>query len=42
MGLPRRFKDVIRRLAVALFALFEILGLPRIPEKGDAERGGSK
>jgi len=39
MGLSGRIKDIVRRLAVTLFGMFEILGLPRIPEKRDGEEG---
>ena len=39
MGFSGRFKDLVRRLAVTLFGLFELLGLPRIPEKKDREGG---
>jgi hypothetical protein len=39
MSIGGRFKDMIRRLAVTLFGMFEILGLPRIPEKREGERG---
>jgi len=39
MGKAGRFKEWVRRLAVTLFGVFEILGLPRIPEKRDGERG---
>lgn len=38
MGLSRRFKDTVRRLAVTLFGILELLGLPRIPE----EKGGKE
>jgi len=41
MGLAGKFKDLIRRLAVTLFGVFELLGLPRIPEKREGE-GGEK
>lgn len=40
MGLSARFKDVVRRMAVNLFGIFELLGLPRIPEKREDEGGG--
>ncbi len=39
MGFAGRFKDLVRRLAVTLFGIFELLGLPRIPEKRDGEGG---
>jgi hypothetical protein len=39
MGFSGRFKDVVRRLAVTLFGIFELLGLPRIPEKKEGEGG---
>ncbi len=39
MGFSGRLKDLVRRLAVTLFGLFELLGLPRVPEKRDGERG---
>ncbi len=42
MGLAGRFKDLVRRLSVALLGVFELLGLPRIPERGDAEGGESQ
>lgn len=41
MGFSGRLKDLIRRLAVTLFGIFELLGLPRIPEKRERE-GGEK
>ena len=42
MGFPGRFKDLVRRLAVTLFGLFELLGLPRIPEKREEEGGETR
>ncbi len=36
-----RFKDLVRRLAVTLFGLLELLGLPRIPEE-KGEKGGKR
>lgn len=42
MGLSSRFKDVVRRLAVTLFAVFELIGLPRVPEKEDGNKGGAR
>ena len=39
MGIAARFKDLVRRFAVTVFGMFEILGLPRIPEKKDGTRG---
>jgi uncharacterized protein YhhL (DUF1145 family) len=39
MGFSGRFKEIVRRLAVTLFGMFELLGLPRIPEKKDREKG---
>ena len=39
MGFSWRLKDLIRRLAVTLFGIFELLGLPRIPEKREGEGG---
>ena len=41
MGFSGQFKDLIRRLAVTLFGIVELLGLPRIPEKSEGE-GGEK
>jgi hypothetical protein len=41
MSVVGRFKDIVRRLAVTLFGMFEVLGLPRIPEKREGE-GGEK
>jgi hypothetical protein len=41
MAIGGRFKDLVRRLAVTLFGMLEILGLPRIPEKREGE-GGEK
>ena len=41
MGFSERVKDLVRRLAVTLFGIFELLGLPRIPEKREGE-GGEK
>jgi hypothetical protein len=40
MGVSGRFKDLVRRLAVTIFGLVEILGIPRVPEKKDAGKGG--
>lgn len=34
-----RFKDLVRRLAVTLFGVFELLGLPRVPADKDSQRG---
>jgi hypothetical protein len=42
MGISGRFKDLVRRLAVTLFGMFELLGLPRVPEKREGEGGGRK
>jgi hypothetical protein len=39
MGFSGRFKDLVRRLAVNLFGMFELLGLPRIPERKEGEGG---
>lgn len=39
MGFSGRVKDLVRRLAVTLFGIFELLGLPRIPEKREGEGG---
>jgi hypothetical protein len=39
MSFSGRFKDLVRRLAVNLFGLFELLGLPRIPERKEGEGG---
>jgi hypothetical protein len=39
MGLSGRFKDMVRRLAVTLFGILELLGLPRVPEERDGEGG---
>lgn len=39
MGFSGRFKELVRRLAVTLFGMLELLGMPRIPEKKDRERG---
>ena len=33
------FKDLVRRLAVTLFGILEILGLPRVPEKKGTGKG---
>jgi hypothetical protein len=41
MGVAVRFKDLVRRLAVTLFGMLEILGLPRVPNKR-VEEGGEK
>ena len=41
MGFSGQIKDLIRRLAVTLFGIVELLGLPRIPEKREGE-GGEK
>lgn len=37
-----RFKDLIRRLAVTMFGIFELLGLPRVPEERNEQRGGER
>lgn len=42
MGIARRFKDLVRRLAVTLFGMFELLGLPKVPEKRDREGGAGR
>ena len=42
MGVSGRFKDLVRRLAVTIFGLFEILGIPRVPEKKDRGKGGKE
>lgn len=39
MGFSGQFKDLIRRLAVTLFGIVELLGLPRIPDKREGEGG---
>ena len=39
MSLSGRFKDMVRRLAVTLFGVLELLGLPRIPEERDGKGG---
>ena len=39
MSFSGRFKDLVRRMAVNLFGLFELLGLPRIPEEREGEGG---
>ncbi len=39
MGLSGRFKDIVRRLAVTLFGILELLGLPRVPEDRDGKGG---
>ena len=39
MSFSGRFKDLVRRLAVNLFGIFELLGLPRIPERKEGEGG---
>jgi hypothetical protein len=39
MGLSGRFKDLVRRMAVTMFGILELLGLPRIPEEKGGERG---
>lgn len=42
MGFSGRLKELVRRLAVNLFGLFELLGLPRIPEKREGKGGGKR
>jgi hypothetical protein len=37
MGFSGQFKGLIRRLAVTLFGIVELLGLPRIPDKRKGE-----
>ena len=39
MDFSGRFKDLVRRLAVTLFGVLEVLGFPRIPEKKDTGKG---
>ncbi len=33
MGVPSPIKAVVRRLATGLYAMLEVLGWPRVPEK---------
>jgi uncharacterized protein YhhL (DUF1145 family) len=42
MGVSAHFKDLVRRLAVTLFGVLELLGLPRIPEEKDREEEGTR
>ena len=39
MRFSELLKDLVRRLAVTLFGFVEILGLPRISEKENGEKG---
>jgi hypothetical protein len=39
MGVAARLKDLVRRFAVTMFGILEILGLPRMSEKKEGARG---